>query len=72
MPSAYLQNKKAKYYYIADSGKVELTDLKKPLQRRIIKKLTASAHPGPGIEKRPGLLTSLENCCSLISWALLA
>jgi hypothetical protein len=32
MSSAYLQNKKAKYYYIADSGKVELTDLKKPLQ----------------------------------------
>jgi len=32
MEKAYLQNKKAQYYYISDDGTVALSDAKKPLQ----------------------------------------
>ena len=33
MEKAYLQNKKAQYYFIADEGTIELGDDKKPLQQ---------------------------------------
>jgi hypothetical protein len=33
MEKAYLQNKKAQYYFIADDGTIELGDDKKPLQQ---------------------------------------
>ena len=32
MTKAYLQNKKAQYYYISDDGTIALSDQKKPLQ----------------------------------------